>query len=203
MDDEYELVPKELIGELREENERLKNQVKELRQKNENEDFSKDKKKGEDLFKEVIFTIQEESKKERKILFEELNKIKELNEKSLTISLSKSDQLELRLEKIVEEMKSMVESLSVVVEEMSSGENSKIEALFNKLNSHLNESKNENEKNSSYVGEENLDNCDIDEKLSNIENKLEYLELFMNNLKVLLSYVKPTDFSIDKKQDKN
>jgi len=182
MDDEYELVSKEYVENLKKENLELKNKLKDLQSSVViDKNINSNSKKTEDRFSEVIFAIQEEAKKERELVLKELENIKELNEKSLTTTLSKSDDLEIRLEKMVDGMKEMVDSLSTIVDEIKTQDSSKYELLAEKISTQIN------------------NDLKVDGEVASIAKKLEDIDLFMKNLRVLLSYVKPAKMVMDKK----
>lgn len=182
MDDEYELVSKEYVENLKKENLELKNKLKDLQSSVViDKNINSNSKKTEDRFSEVIFAIQEEAKRERELVLKELENIKELNEKSLTTTLSKSDDLEIRLEKMVDGMKEMVDSLSTIVDEIKTQDSSKYELLAEKISTQIN------------------NDLKVDGEVASIAKKLEDIDLFMKNLRVLLSYVKPAKMVMDKK----
>lgn len=167
MEDDYELISKQHLKALRDENAKLKlelqNGVKE--QQNDN---SK-------LISEILDTIHEESKKERELIILNLNDIKDLNRTTLDNLLSKTQRLDDRFEKIIETMSGLVASLTELI---SNGpkdeENVNIKELIEKI-----------------TQLESASNVDIMVKLDEIDS-------FLKNLRVLLSYVKPNDFVIDK-----
>ena len=130
MDEEYVLVSKSFIKNLESENTKLKEK---LNSSKKNIIKPKDDLSLKGRFSEIILAIQEESKKERELILKKLETIKELNQKSLSIALSKSEDLELRLEKMLEAMKSLLDSLNSVVSELNSGDKLEIDEISKQL----------------------------------------------------------------------
>lgn len=173
MDDEYELISKSFIKSLRDENKKLKqeleiqkNKKQEIVEKNENET-------NKILINDIILQISSEAKKEKEAIVTILNDIKELNKKTLDNTLTRTEAIDTKLESMIGTLKSLVSTLSTVVEELPKDKEKNISESLNEL-----------KQNSSQV------------EINNIYKKLEQIEFFMNNLKILLSQIKPTDMKI-------
>jgi exonuclease VII large subunit len=164
MEDDFELISKQHLKDLRDENKRLK---AELANAPKQVDNSK-------LISDILEAIHEESKKERELIIHNLNDIKDLNKTTLDNLLINTQNLENKFEKVIETMSSLVSSLSEMLENNFEGEKEEIRELINKL--------------MNFEPKNNLD----------IMIKLDEIDSFMKNLRVLLSYVKPSDYVVDK-----
>lgn len=168
MDEHYELVSKEELLKLRSENKELKEKLENIKIE------SKTSKSNKDFISEIVSTLHDESKKERDMISKDLTEIKEINKSTLDNLLEKTEKLDNRLENLVGTLKGLIENMGNLIEEMS-GDNSQ------ELNNFLHEMKEElNKKNNSTQDQE-------------IFSKLEEIEHFMNNLKILLSQIKSSD----------
>ncbi|MDA3856081.1 MAG: hypothetical protein PF569_07520 [Candidatus Woesearchaeota archaeon] len=176
MDDEYELVAKSSIRDLKEENSKLKKENDLLKQKT----LVPQKQAQPDtkLLSQIIQVINEESKKERETIINHLDDIKDLNKSTLDNLVTKTQSLDDRLEGMIGSLSGLVESMKDMLDHSS---DSNIELISIEL-------KNINSKLEKQITQPN----------SSIETKLEDIELFLKNLRILLSYVKPNDIMIDK-----
>lgn len=178
MEDQYELISKETLQQLREENQRLKNELAQKQQQPQEESQSID---IEGSLKELFSQFEENQKK---ILSDEFEQVKELNKSTLNNVLSTSQNLNDKFSGIIETMQQLVENLSRVLEEVSKNSNSgtDFESKFEELKKKLDENKNSSQ----------------NESQEEIVARLAEIETFMENLKVLLSQIKPSDMSISK-----
>ena len=185
-DEQYELVSKTTLKELRDENARLKKELSE--QKNKQPTQQKQQKKEVDsssIEKILKNQLQEFEKNQKQLLSDEFEEIKELNKSTLNNVLSNSQNLNTKLSGIIETMQTLVENLSTLLEEVSQNSSqNNIEEQFSKIKKELLESLNSS----------NNDNQENEEVLT----KLRDIETFMENLKLLLSQVKPSDMSMNK-----
>jgi len=152
MDDEFELVSKDFLKNLKEENKILKEKLENI---NINK-FETTKKIQDKETLNILLKIKEENTEKNQEIIKLLRNLKELNEKNVTQNLNKTEKLENNISEIIFTMKNLIKSVEGVVENISE-----------------NQKNIENQKNS-----------------KNIENKLEEINLFMVNLKKLLSSVK-------------
>ncbi len=171
MEDLYELVEKDIVKKLKEENLKLKEQVEkqysELKKVN-SSDNSK-------LISELVAAFNEQSKKERASVVQTLNEIKELNRNTLNNVISETQNLENKLETMVKTLQELIVSISELTEEIVKKDSA------NEVKNSLNNFLVEFQASKSNVNAEN------------IEKKLDELEKFMNNLKILLVQLKPGD----------
>lgn len=167
MDDDYELVPKDLLSELKEENKKLK------------EELSKHEKHYEStkLLTPIVRAIQDEGKKERELILNHLREIKDLNKSTLTNIINKNDSLDNRLESLMGALDSLVDSLKEITAEIG-------------------DMGTEHSKQATQELAESLERVISDSGIYNVEEKLKEIEDFMTNLKVLLSQVKPDNMRI-------
>ena len=174
MDDDYELVPKDLISTLRAENKQLKEQLNISSTKTQAEtknDFSK-------LLEEMKNSFVQESKAERDLLLKGLNNIEDLNKKTLDNLISKTDSHDKKFDIVIESFGELIDSVSQITEEISSN--------FESLKSL-----------SEMLKKEDTNSLDSDsDKINLMVEKLEDIDLFMKNLRVLLSYVKANDLKM-------
>jgi len=170
-DESYELVSKSYIEELKEENKKLKKQLN-------------DKTGGSKEKIPQIQTILEETKKERDEIKKYLNDIKELNQKTLNSTLSKSASIENKFEDMVSTLKDLILNLNEMI------------STFPNENDYVKEIITELQKNKINLG---YSSNNLNGNSDDVIKKLVDIELFLNNLRVLLSYVKPNDLIVDKK----
>lgn len=183
MDEQYELISKSKIQEYKNEIAQLKeklqkNSKKEVKSENKNENSL--------MFKEVITQIQKESAQEREIVLNQLEDIKDLNKKTLDNILSQNEQLTQKFENLLDTLRHLTSTLTEVVDELPSENTSQISTLLDEIKLSM---KNTNHNNN----EDRLSNSDPE-----VLAKLDDIETFMKNLRILLSYVKPNDIKIEK-----
>ncbi|MEC8339984.1 MAG: hypothetical protein VXZ40_05125 [Nanoarchaeota archaeon] len=171
MEEQYELISKQTLLELREENKKLKEQLK-----NEKQLTTTDKNEFQKQFlidiKEMLEQKHEEEKKE---LFNELREIKEINKSTLDNVLQKTQNLDIRLEDMIETLQGLVSTMTELID-------------------HNNE-----EKEDDLFKEEPIQSSEIFEnEIAKITIKLEDIETFMKNLRVLLSYLEPSRVTLNK-----
>lgn len=175
MDDEYELVSKSLMTNLKDENKRLKAELEML--KNSKQDVIEKKEDlNKDLINDIILQISSEAKKEKEEIVNTLNEIKELNKKTLDNTLSRTETIDIKLEGMIDTLKSLVTTLSTIVDELPKDKQEDVNNLLVQLK-------------------------DIDpqnQQFATMNQKLDDIELFMTNLRILLSYIKPSDMKIEK-----
>lgn len=171
-DDDYQLVPKNAIQDLKDENKKLKEEIQALKEQgptNSNIDIS-------EHLSELTSIIQEENKKERELVMHNLNEIKELNKSTLDNLLERTESLDDRLESMVGTISELINTSKELINEISSNNNhSDEDPVLAQIKQMLFSMNNMNEMES-----------------NNIHQKLEDIEIFMKNLKTLLSYVKPS-----------
>lgn len=171
MEDLYELVEKDIVKKLRDENLQLKNQVEkqflELKKINSVDNTQ--------LISELVAAFNEQSKKERTIVLQTLNEIKAFNKITLDNVISETQNLENKLENMVKNLQDLIISISELTEEIVKKDVS-VE-IKTTLNSFL----------------ENLELSKGNTNNENIEKRLEDIDKFMNNLKILLIQLKPGD----------
>lgn len=171
MEEQYELISKQTLLELREENKKLKEQLK-----NEKQLTTTDKNEFQKQFlidiKEMLEQKHEEEKKE---LFNELHEIKEINKSTLDNVLQKTQNLDIRLEDMIETLQGLVSTMTELID-------------------HNNE-----EKEDDLFKEEPIQSSEIFEnEIAKVTVKLEDIETFMKNLRVLLSYLEPSRVTLNK-----
>ncbi len=171
MEEQYELISKQTLLELREENKKLKEQLK-----NEKQLTTTDKNEFQKQFlidiKEMLEQKHEEEKKE---LFNELHEIKEINKSTLDNVLQKTQSLDIRLEDMIETLQGLVSTMTELIEH------------------------NSEEKEDDLFKEEPIQGSEIFEnEIAKVTVKLEDIETFMKNLRVLLSYLEPSRVTLNK-----
>lgn len=173
MDDEFELVSKEELRRLRESsgNFSVEGSGEEVNRgevsKGVEAIFDEEK-----LISKIVVKMAEEAKVERELFLKELAQIKDLNKSTLSNVLERTDKLDLRIENLVVAIADLVGSVKDLIDDSTKGTNlsvvvDKIEGLSAKM-----------------------DCKDVFKKLDSVEE-------FMSNLKILLSQIKPSDLKID------
>jgi len=182
MEDDFELVSKEKIRGLREENKRLK---KELESRPTIEESRTDDKKNQELVSQIIKELHKESTKEREFILANLNDIKDLNKSTLDNLLIKTQDLDTQLEAIIDTFSNVIDSFKSIVDNNSlqGSESNDLKEVITRLD----------------LLSQNSVNSTHEDYNANILNKLNEIDTFMKNLRILLSYIKPNDFTIDKK----
>jgi len=164
MDDDFILVSKNEITTLRKENEELKKKIKEKPEPvvSQKQDIDID-----DFVGKLVQVLHEESQKERELIIENLNEIKDLNRSTLDNLLTKTEKLDGQLEEMVDSISGLVDNLANIANKFSKTQN------FDDLIKKIRDSP-------AQVSPEVID-------------KLDEIDVFMKNLRILLSYVKPND----------
>ncbi len=177
MDESYELVSKEELEKLREENQSLKEKIEKNSTKIQKQDFS-------EIIEIIKQTLKETSINELNLINENLTHIKDLNKQTLSNIIDKNQAIDSRLENMINTLKDLVSYLSEALNEIDKGKKDFIE----------NNSKQNNSENLQITQISDLNPFDnVNTEL--IMEKLEEIEEFMNNLKFLLSQIKPNNFS--------
>lgn len=209
MDDDYELISKEELTRLRDENNRLRkgyggnedsNDEKDYRGAKSNSKSSSSQSKSssndvDSIVSQVVEVMQNESKKEREALMESLNEIKDLNKSTLDNLLEKTRKLDERLEGMVNTTSKLVENLSNLINELIEFKENKGDNNFEDIKNAILELE--------YKIDSHGNNSSNSVADDGIVEKLSEIEIFMKNLRTLLSYVKPSDMVLDKKTQNN
>jgi hypothetical protein len=166
MEEQYELISKQSLLNLKEENKKLKEDLK-----SQNKTTTLEKNSFQEQFLvDIKQMLEKKHDEEKKELFSQLNEIKELNKSTLDNVLHKTQGLDLRLEDMIDTLKGLVSTISEVIENEPQQQNtSQMSSVF------------ENE-------------------IAKITIKLEDVETFMKNLRILLSYLEPTKATLNKPQ---
>lgn len=168
MEEQYELISKQALLELKEENKKLKEQLK-----NEKNLSSKEKNEFQEQFLiDIKNMLEKKHDEEKKELFEELSQIKELNKTTLDNVLKKTQNLDLRLEDMIETLQGLVSTMSEVIDNTH----------------HISEE------------EQNSNTTVFENEIAKVVIKLEDIETFMKNLRILLSYLEPSKVTLNKPQ---
>ena len=178
MDDDYVLVSKSQLERLKKDKENLELELKNRQNLFQERDMSEFQK----YLKYMLQSIEQGSKKERDIIISNLLQIKEMNKSTLENVLDKTEKVDKKLESMITNLIDLIETLNFTIEE---------------LKSMADNSKNFKDK---TLNPDMLENFKINEA---VMKKLYDIDLFMKNLRVLLSYVKPSDFSINKNYKKD
>ncbi len=175
MDELYELVEKDYVNNLALENTKLKEQV----QKQFNELKNLHTNSNSKLIAEIIDVFNEQSKKEREFIIVGLNEIKEINKSTLDNVIVKTQNLDVRLEDMIKTIQELIMSVSELTEELKK--------------------KDDNVKNLLEDFSKTIQNKNQDNNMTNdiIKKKLTDIEKFLNNLKNLLSQIRPADLTIN------
>lgn len=184
MDDEFELVSKAELKKLRENNSKdnannSKNNENKLKDSN-NTSESKNQEKTQ-ISKEVLEQFREIIKQEQKLdrenLIQDLTHLKDLNKTTLSSVLERTDKLDTRIETLVNAISDLVKTVHELVEENSKETQVDNSEIISKIESLKTNSKSE-------------------QSHKQIETKLEEIDEFMKNLKLLLSQIKPSDMNM-------
>ncbi len=157
MEDNYELISKEELNDLR-------NKLAEFEKKKKSSGSLEENKEHTTILKK----IDAERKEDTKLILQKLDEIKELNKNTLSNVLDRTENLDNKLETVVKHLQELVVLLSNDITEIQDYKKEMREA-----------------------GMEEIDSERILTKLTDIET-------FMTNLRVLLSYVKPSDLTVEK-----
>lgn len=185
MDEQYELISKRKIQEYKDEIAQLKEELEKAKIENKNTPKQEIQKQESVNIKEIIAQIQIESKQEREIITSQLEDIKDLNKKTLDNILNQNLEFTNRFEHLLETLKHLTSTLSEMLDELPNQNTTQITTMFDEIKLSLKNNQNK------YPIENSPDNLEI-------LAKLEEIEIFMKNLRILLSYVKPSDIVIDK-----
>lgn len=167
MDDDYELVSKEVLARLKKENSDLKAGLGIT-------ETGGNLKKKAMMNNELVTLIKDEAQKDREMIISNLNAIKDLNKSTLDNLLQVSQKQEAKISDIVETMTALAGTISELVAEFSSSQDSSEPSLKEGL-----------------IQTSNASSDDMQKVLTRLED----IEKFMGNLKVLLAGLKPNDIS--------
>lgn len=181
MDDLYELVERDYVNNLKEENIKLKSQV----EKQFNELKTLHQSSNSKLIEDIIQVFNEQTKKEREFIVSGLNEIKELNKNTLDNVIVKTQNLDLRLEDMIKTIQELILSISELTEELKKKDDN-VKKLLEDF--------------SKTIQNKNQDGAQTNEI---IKKKLSDIEKFLNNLKSLLSQIKPSDLAIEENKNQN
>ena len=175
MDDEFTLVSKDKLESLREENKELK----EKNSDNVSKEVLRNRKEDSDFINKIILTISNESKKERDLIIQELSEIKELNRTTLNNVLHRTDKLDTRISEMIETLSDLTKSLSDLIDDLliknrEFGNSIEMKHLLKELNTRTSK-------------------IELNSNSRELIMKIEEIEIFMSNLKMLLSQIKPND----------
>jgi len=211
-EDEYELVSKSYLKKLKQENIDLKEQLEKLNSntnssetssqinnsKEDDKNIKKDSKSQEKTIissnntdiNKIIEIIQKEAAKERESIMENLKQIREINERSLNNSLSKTQDMDSKLESMMINIKELITTISDVIDELNADKKSEVknivEDIKNSININITKTLHPNQPRNTEIA---------------IYNKIKEIEVFMKNLRVVLSYVKqPSDLNSNHNQ---
>jgi len=172
MDEDYVLISKEHLKNLKKENKELLAEISKIKSSNLNTNYknnniieSKDQSKLDLILNSLNNVI--DNKNNFDGYFVELF---ELNKKTLTTVLQKEDNLTIKLDKIILNFKDLIRIISQFTQE-SSRENDKLNEMVKNFNSQIPE-------------------INSNRNTSELIEKLESIEDFMNNLKKMLSQIK-------------
>ncbi len=176
MNDDYILVSKEELAELKEENRKLKERLERREVKDDNQLESKIEAVEKEVSnKEYINEIRKDFLEEQQILKQTLEEIKELNKSTLNTVLSRTQKLDDKSNEVIDVLKNMIPALYNLTDEVSSnGKDTSLIETINKLKDDLSRVN---------VGGSSLD----------ISSKLDEIKDFMENLRILLSQVSSVD----------
>jgi ABC-type transporter Mla subunit MlaD len=173
MEDEFELVSKAELIKLRENN--SKPQLTETINKTNNKTKQVQTQEiSKDILEQFRTIIKEENKIEKEQIISDLSNIKDLNKTTLSNVLERTDKLDTRIETLVQAISELVKTVHELVEDNSDNSKTDNTQIINEIkNLKLNDNSQEE-----------------------IKQKLEQIDEFMNNLKILLSQIKPTQMSM-------
>ncbi len=170
MEEEYTLISKLELSNLKTEVANLKEELKSKGSSVANDlDFNFD---VEGLAKKISENIKDNLKNDREYLIKELDVIKNLNKNTLDNILSRNNSLDNQLDSMVSTLSELIENLCSILDLLSK-DRVDAETVKKMFDDFANEDR--------YVLE-----------------KLEDINLFMQNLRVLLSYVKHDDLRIER-----
>jgi hypothetical protein len=178
MDDEFELVSKAELTKLREQSSKPQLSETNKKQKTTTNNKSQENQKQEiskDILEQFRTIIKEENKVEKEQLIQDLTHLKDLNKTTLSSVLERTDKLDTRIETLVNAISELVGTVKELVEDNNEPQNNSAhkEIIDQIKNLKIN-----------------------DNSHDEIKQKLEQIDEFMNNLKILLSQIKPTQMSM-------
>lgn len=173
MDDEFELVSKAELTKLRE-NISKPQPAKTTKTQ---EDMSTKQEISVDVLEQFRTIIQQENKVEKEKLIQDLTHLKDLNKTTLSSVLERTDKLDTRIETLVGAISELVGTVKELIEDNTDGK----------------DKKDDNKEIITEIKNLKLNDNSHDE----IKQKLEEIDEFMKNLKLLLSQIKPTQMSMN------
>lgn len=193
MKDNYVLVTKEELKKLRDNNKKFQDEIK--------TDKDEIKKVGSisKFSEEIISEIKKENQIERELIKKELAEIKELNKITIDNVLSKSSVVEKNLIGLTDTLKELVSELRVSFEKED--EKNLFKELMAENTDSIKEIISTFLESQKLKDIENSDNKnEFLKKILVIASNLKDVEDFMNNLKLLLSYLSPNAINLKSKE---
>jgi hypothetical protein len=173
MDDEFELVSKAELTKLRENISKPQSAKTTKPEK----DISTKQEISVDILEQFRTIIQQENKVEKEKLIQDLTHLKDLNKTTLSSVLERTDKLDTRIETLVGAISELVGTVKELIEDNTDGK----------------DKKDDNKEIITEIKNLKLNDNSHDE----IKQKLEEIDEFMKNLKLLLSQIKPTQMSMN------
>lgn len=186
MDDDYELVPRTLINKLREENRRLKEQLANISIKNNTAKLANNKQiDGLESTTQIVQEFHRGAKEDNNLILKGIDEIKILNKSILNNVVLKTKDIDTRLDKLINPVSELVKALIEAIDNISSNSDVELKGICIKLEKMLS------------GNNFNINNtCDANN--ADVLKKLDDIDRFMQNLRILLSYVKPNDVRMEK-----
>jgi len=192
MDEEYILVSKEAIKKYKEEISNLKKQLNQKPQNKEGDISNNSVDLGDvsnslsvDVSNNVVTLIKREFALENDKIIKHLEDIKELNKSTLDNLLTNTKQLDDRLENMIDTISELVNTLSKTIDSFTTSNEFDLKMLASKIDK-------------IPLVQSQIDNFQGGGASLEVKDKLQEILMFMKNLRVLLSYVKPSDMVINK-----
>ncbi|NQZ85271.1 MAG: hypothetical protein HRU03_06135 [Nanoarchaeales archaeon] len=175
MDDEFILVSKSELDSLKQNKQAPQVTETKSESKNKIKDSSKKQEISTDILEQFRKIIREENKIEKEQIISDLSNIKDLGKSTLSSVLEKTDKLDTRIETLVNAISELVGTVKDLVEEHPKDVQDNT-AIINEI--------------------KNLKTNSSENSHKEIKQKLEEIDEFMKNLKILLSQIKPSNMSM-------
>jgi len=186
MEDEFELISKSELKKLREnistykKNENLKpkqNITPKTSEQNPNSNIQKQNiTLDNNTINQIIKAIQKENNTDKQLILKELTHIKDLNKTTLSNLLDKTSKLDTRIGNLVDTISELVKTITDLIETNSNNSpNKELHELLDKITTM------------------NIQNTPNNQNNKEILTKITEIEKFMNNLKILLGQIKPSN----------
>lgn len=171
-DEEYELISKEILKHIRDENKSLKDELSKTPFHYDGKDQTPDQ-----FVHQLIDIFRKETKKDHEEFLQHILEVKELNKATLDNLLQKNQEQQKKMEELTSHLQELIGSMKDIVELFSQETTTNNQKVIETIKTTLEQQEHTNP------------------AITEINSKLQEVQGFMNNLKTLLAQIKPSQLT--------